>query len=395
MRKILACTLFLSILLGCATATAQSRKERRAKRKAKTEKQASKSTHTPVSVKPEKTVTEKTTVQQTEPYCPELNRNLTPAQIDSLVALWREKQTLQSYDTFFNDYIDIDSLASSSDTTPDSVYANRLRALVSPVQLPFNPIVKNYIRRYVDTRYGTINRVLSLSRYYFPLIEEELIKADLPVELRALPIIESALSTTTTSPMGAVGLWQFMPATGKSYGLEINSFVDERRDPVQATRAACRYLNDAYAKYKDWVAVAASYNAGQARIASQLAKQDVDDSLDLQLVEETARYVYRILAAKIMFSNPTAFGFRLRASDLYPAIPYTEITVTEGIADLARFARSKGITLAILKNMNPWLRETSLANHSKRTYKLKIPTKEGMYYNPKTIVPYDKRWVVE
>ena len=182
MRKILACTLFLSILLGCATATAQSRKERRAKRKAKTEKQASKSTHTPVSVKPEKTVTEKTTVQQTEPYCPELNRNLTPAQIDSLVALWREKQTLQSYDTFFNDYIDIDSLASSSDTTPDSVYANRLRALVSPVQLPFNPIVKNYIRRYVDTRYGTINRVLSLSRYYFPLIEEELIKADLPVE---------------------------------------------------------------------------------------------------------------------------------------------------------------------------------------------------------------------
>lgn len=90
MRKILACTLFLSILLGCATATAQSRKERRAKRKAKTEKQASKSTHTPVSVKPEKTVTEKTTVQQTEPYCPELNRNLTPAQIDSLVALWRK-----------------------------------------------------------------------------------------------------------------------------------------------------------------------------------------------------------------------------------------------------------------------------------------------------------------
>ena len=272
MRKILACTLFLSILLGCATATAQSRKERRAKRKAKTEKQASKSTHTPVSVKPEKTVTEKTTVQQTEPYCPELNRNLTPAQIDSLVALWREKQTLQSYDTFFNDYIDIDSLSSSSDTTPDSVYANRLRALVSPVQLPFNPIVKNYIRRYVDTRYGTINRVLSLSRYYFPLIEEELIKADLPVELRALPIIESALSTTATSPMGAVGLWQFMPATGKSYGLEINSFVDERRDPVQATRAACRYLKDLYSIYHDWTLAIAAYNCGPGNVNKALAR---------------------------------------------------------------------------------------------------------------------------
>ena len=155
MKKLLACTLFLSLFLGCATATAQSRKERRAKRKAKIEKQASKSTHTPVSVEPEKTTAEKTEVRTTEPYCPELNRNLTPAQIDSLVALWREKQALQSYDTFFNDYIDIDSLASSGDTTPDSVYANRLRALVSPVQLPFNPIVKNYIRRYVDTRYGT------------------------------------------------------------------------------------------------------------------------------------------------------------------------------------------------------------------------------------------------
>lgn len=101
MKKLLACTLFLSLFLGCATATAQSRKERRAKRKAKTEKQASKSTHTPVSVEPEKTTAEKTEVRTTEPYCPELNRNLTPAQIDSLVALWREKQALQSYDTFF------------------------------------------------------------------------------------------------------------------------------------------------------------------------------------------------------------------------------------------------------------------------------------------------------
>ena len=306
MRKILACTLFLSILLGCATATAQSRKERRAKRKAKTEKQASKSTHTPVSVKPEKTVTEKTTVQQTEPYCPELNRNLTPAQIDSLVALWREKQTLQSYDTFFNDYIDIDSLASSSDTTPDSVYANRLRALVSPVQLPFNPIVKNYIRRYVDTRYGTINRVLSLSRYYFPLIEEELIKADLPVELRALPIIESALSTTATSPMGAVGLWQFMPATGKSYGLEINSFVDERRDPVQATRAACRYLKDLYSIYHDWTLAIAAYNCGPGNVNKALRRAGGENkdfwSIYYLLPAETRGYVPAFIAANYVMN---------------------------------------------------------------------------------------------
>jgi len=243
--------------------------------------------------------------------------------------------------------------------------------------------------------HSTSLQMIKKANRYFPIVEPILKENGIPDDFKYLMVIESNLNPIARSSAGAAGLWQFMQGTGRDYGLEVNSNIDERYHVEKATRAACRYLKDAYAKYKDWVAVAASYNAGQARIASQLAKQDVDDSLDLQLVEETARYVYRILAAKIMFSDPTAFGFRLRASDLYPAIPYTEITVTEGIANLARFARSKGITLAILKNMNPWLRETSLANHSKRTYKLKIPTKEGMYYNPQTVVPHDKRWVVE
>ena len=97
--------------------------------------------------------------------------------------------------------------------------------------------MKAYINRYTSSRYGTLSRILGLSRYYFPLIEDELLREGLPIELRALPIIESALSTTAVSPMGAVGLWQFMPSTGKSYGLEVNSLVDERRDPLLATRA--------------------------------------------------------------------------------------------------------------------------------------------------------------
>mgnify|MGYP000767367385 FL=1 len=373
MRKILACTLFLSILLGCATATAQSRKERRAKRKAKTEKQASKSTHTPVSVKPEKTVTEKTTVQQTEPYCPELNRNLTPAQIDSLVALWREKQTLQSYDTFFNDYIDIDSLASSSDTTPDSVYANRLRALVSPVQLPFNPIVKNCIRRYVDTRYGTINRVLSLSRYYFPLIEEELIKADLPVELRALPIIESALSTTTTSPMGAVGLWQFMPATGKSYGLEINSFVDERRDPVQATRAACRYLKDLYSIYHDWTLAIAAYNCGPGTINKAIrragGKTDYWEIYNY-LPKETRGYVPAFIAANYVmtyYCKHNICPMETNIPDATDTIQVNRNLHFEQIADVC------GINMDEIKSLNPQYKRNIVPGDSKpRTLRLPI-----------------------
>lgn len=243
--------------------------------------------------------------------------------------------------------------------------------------------------------HSTSLQMIKKANRYFPIVEPILKENNIPEDFKYLMVIESNLNPTARSSAGAAGLWQFMQGTGRDYGLEVNANIDERYHVEKATRAACRYLKDAYAKYRDWVAVAASYNAGQARIASQMAKQNVDDSLDLQLVEETARYVYRILAAKIMFSDPTTFGFRLRASDLYPTIPYTEITVTEGIADLSRFAHSKGITLAILKNMNPWLRDTNLINHSGRTYKLKIPTKEGMYYNPEATVPHDKRWIVE
>ena len=378
MRKILACTLFLSILLGCATATAQSRKERRAKRKAKTEKQASKSTHTPVSVKPEKTVTEKTTVQQTEPYCPELNRNLTPAQIDSLVALWREKQTLQSYDTFFNDYIDIDSLASSSDTTPDSVYANRLRALVSPVQLPFNPIVKNYIRRYVDTRYGTINRVLSLSRYYFPLIEEELIKADLPVELRALPIIESALSTTTTSPMGAVGLWQFMPATGKSYGLEINSFVDERRDPVQATRAACRYLKDLYSIYHDWTLAIAAYNCGPGNVNKAMARSGGKTFWEIYdyLPRETRGYLPAFIGASYAYTYHRLHNIEPEAAPIPLAVDTVRI---DHLMHFGQIASTIDLPVETLRLLNPQYK-LDIIPATTRSYTLVLPQRNVSQY---------------
>lgn len=116
---------------------------------------------------------------------------------DSLLSGWYRRNVVASYDDFFDRYVSEDTTANGSDNaTPDSVYARRLQQLVSPVQLPYNPIVRGYIARYTNPRYGTISRILGLSQYYFPLIEEELIKAGLPVELRALPIIESALNPT-------------------------------------------------------------------------------------------------------------------------------------------------------------------------------------------------------
>ena len=186
-----------------------------------------------------------------------------------------------------------------------------------------------------------------------------------------------------------------MQTTGREYGLEVNKNIDERYHVEKSTEAACKYLKDAYTKYQDWIAVAASYNAGQARISTQFEKQQVDDMLDLYLVEETARYVYRIIAAKIMFSNPSAFGFRLRTKDLYMPIPYKEVSVNTGILNLAEWAKKQGITYALLKNMNPWLRDNFLQNVSKRTYTLKIPTAEGMKHDPKKVKVHDKRWVVE
>ena len=243
--------------------------------------------------------------------------------------------------------------------------------------------------------HSTSIQMIKKANRYFPIVEPILKANGIPDDFKYLMVIESNLNPNARSSAGAAGLWQFMQTTGREYGLEVNKNIDERYHVEKSTEAACKYLKDAYAKYQDWIAVAASYNAGQARISTQFEKQQVDDMLDLFLVEETARYVYRIIAAKIMFSNPSAFGFRLRTKDLYMPIPYKEVSVNTGILNLAEWAKKQGITYALLKNMNPWLRDNFLQNVSKRTYIIKIPTAEGMKHDPKKVKAHDKRWVVE
>ena len=243
--------------------------------------------------------------------------------------------------------------------------------------------------------HSTSIQMIKKANRYFPIVEPILKANGIPDDFKYLMVIESNLNPNARSGAGAAGLWQFMQTTGREYGLEVNKNIDERYHVEKATEAACKYLKDAYDKYQDWIAVAASYNAGQARISSQFEKQQVNDMLDLFLVEEIARYVYRIIAAKIIFSNPSAFGFRLRTKDLYMPIPYKEVTVNTGISNLAEWAKKQGITYALLKNMNPWLRDNFLQNVSKRTYTLKIPTAEGMKHDPKKVKAHDKRWVVE
>ena len=173
---------------------------------------------------------------------------------------------------------------------------------------------------------------------YFPVIERILQDQGVPDDFKYLMVIESSVNPLARSGAGAAGLWQFMPTTAREFGLEVNNHVDERYHVEKSTAAACRYLKQAYARFGNWVSVAASYNAGQGRISREAERQYEENALDLHLVEETSRYVYRILAAKTLFANPQAFGFYLKAEELYPPIPFREIKVEETIEDLARFA---------------------------------------------------------
>lgn len=157
--------------------------------------------------------------------------------------------------------------------------------------------------------------LMQRSEFFFPIIEPILEEQHIPEDFKYLMVIESGMNPSARSSAGALGLWQFMPGTARDYGLIVSQKLDERLNIEKSTYAACRYLKAAYSKFGDWVAVVQSYNIGQTRIGNELKRQKVDESIDLQLVEETNRYIYRILAAKIIFTHPKNFGLR-------PPMPY-------------------------------------------------------------------------
>lgn len=231
---------------------------------------------------------------------------------------------------------------------------------------------------------------------YFPVVEPILKECGVPDDLKYLMVIESNLNPTARSTAGAAGLWQFMQATGRQYGLEVNVNIDERYNIEKATRAACAYLKESYEIYGDWMTVAASYNGGQNGISRRLEQQGVDNALDLWLVEETSRYMFRILTAKLVLENPKAYGFVLKRSQLYPHIPPKEIiTTTQQIDDLTAFAKKYGVTVAQLKEENPWLREYTMNNKSGRTYEIRIPDVKALHYDPQKTRPHYPGWVVD
>jgi hypothetical protein len=244
--------------------------------------------------------------------------------------------------------------------------------------------------------YSHTNSTLMIKRAnrYFPQIEPLLKAAGVPDDLKYLMVIESNVDPKAVSTAGAAGFWQFMKETGKSFGLVVDSEVDERYNTEKATLAACRYLKQAYAKYKDWLTAAASYNAGQGNITKRLTDQHQKSAMDLWLVEETSRYMFRILAAKMYFENPAAFGFTFDREDLYPYIPpRQEVEVSGPIDDLTVFAEKYGVSYADLKRANLWLRDSKLVNKERRTYIIAIPDVDGEKYDPSRTRIHNMAWV--
>lgn len=245
--------------------------------------------------------------------------------------------------------------------------------------------------------YGQTSTLLCFKRAnrYFPALAKILKEQNVPLDFLYLACTESTMDPLAYSSAHAAGLWQLLAATGRQYGLEVTDEVDERYDPERSTVAACKYLKAAYSKYGNWPTVAASYNAGMGKISGELSKQGVDSSFDLQLVSETSRYVFRIIAFKLIFENPKRYGYRLRTKQLYQPVNCKTVEVTSSVASWVSWAKQQGITYTQLREANPWIRSTKLTNTSGKTYKVRVPLNSELYRSKRKFTAYSKNWVVD
>lgn len=261
---------------------------------------------------------------------------------------------------------------------PDSVYKARLQALPCVVELPYNQIVKRFILRYVQRGQKQVARMKRMSEYYFPIFEEALDRYGLPYELELMPVIESALNPQAHSHMGAAGLWQFMPATGKRYGLEINSLVDERMDPIKSTEAACRFLKAMYDVFQDWNLVIAAYNCGSGNVSKAIhragGKRDFW-SIYPYLPRETRSYLPIFIAANYAMNYSDEHG-------ICPAplekIMLTDTILTNRRLHLEQVSTKLEIPLDELRRLNPQYTRDILPGGT--TYALCLPSeKAGLF----------------
>ena len=231
-------------------------------------------------------------------------------------------------------------------------------------------------RELLSNSYANATIILNLkhANRYFPTIERILAENNIPEDFKYLAVAESNFRQGTSSA-GAKGFWQFMPATAKGYGLEVNSNIDERMNLEKATYAACRLLQDYKNKFGTWTLAAAAYNIGEGKLQDELRSQMVDSYYDLNLYQETLRYIFRVMAFKEIMSHPEDYGYNLNSEDMY--LPLNDILdqkqVNNSIPNLVEFAKENGTTLRQLRVYNPWLLGNSLENSSGKVYVIKYP----------------------
>ena len=276
-------------------------------------------------------------------------------------------------------------------------FPNKVEIFGNKIDLSRYDLHERYERELTNMCYTHNATILTIKRAnrLFPIICPILKKENMPEDLISLACIESSLNPRAVSPAKAAGIWQFLPETGKQYGLEVNAEVDERYNVEKATYAACKYLRQAYEKMNDWLTVCASYNAGQAGISRRMSAQNQNSALDLYMPEETSRYIFRIMAMKEILRDPYHYGFVLHKDQLYKPIKCKEIEVSSSISDLTAFAEKHGSNYFHLKEFNPWLRDKKLTNKTGKTYTIKLPEKDDMYYDNKDFKVYNKNWVVD
>lgn len=292
----------------------------------------------------------------------------------------------------------LDTTECTSDTLitelPDSIYKQRLQALPFVIEVPYNEVVRRYILRYVKHSPRQLAALQRKAEYYFPIFEDILAKHDLPYELCYMPVIESALNPQARSHMGATGLWQFMPATGKKYGLEINSLVDERMDPIRSTEAACLFLKNLYAIFQDWNLVIAAYNCGPGNVNKAIhragGKRDFW-SIYPYLPSETRGYLPIFIAASYAMNYAEAHG-------ICPATPLatmaSDTIVTTQRQHLKQIADNIDISLAELRRLNPQYPRDIIPGG--KAYAICLPIeKAGLYIDKQdTILAYQAKELI-
>lgn len=264
--------------------------------------------------------------------------------------------------------------------TSDEDYLQRLKALPTVIEMPYNQVVRSYIDMYTQRRRTLVEEMLGLSLYYIPIFEQALEQEGLPLELKYLPVIESALNPDAVSRVGATGLWQFMLSTAKGLGLEVNSLVDERRDPIRSSELAAKYLKQLYEIYGDWSLAIASYNCGPGNVNKALrraggGKQDFWD-IYYYLPKETRGYVPAFIAANYVmtYHNDHNIGNALAKR---PVLTDT-IHITQRV-HFDQISEVLGIPVEELRVLNPQYRRDEIPGDI-RPYALTLPSKQVYSY---------------